>query len=170
MDLRVWFLAVGLMGGCAYNPSPDELQILASMTTERAVQTVARNLENRDAEGLGMCAVPGFNRDTRKPRFKAADAERFTYLDNHGGGACTNDCPDPDHEFAVNYRDIKRVFVSKTSTSSRCRHGEGLDVIQIVGKHEDRTFVMSTLRSTELPVMLAALKHLNPNIALKNSY
>ncbi len=130
-------LTVLAMSFAAY---AGEEQPLSSMTIDEAVQVVKEALTNRD-EGLGMCPVPHFNRDTRTPRFQSADAEKFMYLDNKGGGARTNDCPDPDHQFTVPYLKIKRIFVSKTRPTSGCRYEKGsFEVIQIIGWHGRRNF------------------------------
>lgn len=159
-----------LSSACTYQVTPEGQQALASMTDDQAVQTIKKALTNQEDSGLGMCSLPHFNRDTRTPRFESADTEKFTYLDNKGGGDCTNDCPDPNHQFTVPYPKVKRIFVSRTQTPSTCRSGPGLDVIQIIGWHEKRNLVMVTVPSQDLPRILAAFKHLNPRIALKNAY
>ena len=141
---------------------------LPSMTTEEALQIVKAALTAHD-EGLGMCPVPHFNRDTRTPRFQSADTEKLTYLDNKGGGGCTNDCPDPDHQFTLPYTKIKRVFISRTQPTAACRYGNGIEVIQVIGWHEWRNFVMASVRTEDLPKVLGAFRQLNPKIAIKNS-
>jgi hypothetical protein len=160
------FLVLALIGGVA---RPAEIE-LPRVSTEEAIEIIKHNLTTQEG-GLGMCPVPFFNRDTRSPRFQSADTEKLTYLDNKGGGGCTNDCPDPDHSFVLPYTKIKRIFVSKTRPTSACRWEPGaFDVIQIIGWHERRNFVMVTVPHADLTRVLAAFKQLNPDIAIKNSY
>jgi hypothetical protein len=143
---------------------------LPNVSTDEAISIIQQALKSQE-DGLGMCPVPHFNTDTRQPRLQSVDAEKLTYLDNKGGGGCTNDCPDPNHVFTLPYAKIKRVFISKTTPAAKCRFEKGrIEVIQIIGWHEWRNFVMASVRNEDLPRVLAAFKQLNPKIAIKNSY
>jgi hypothetical protein len=163
-------LIVVMCGGCAYNLAPEAQASLASMSRDDAVKIVREALTTDEDTGRGICLTPLYAPGTKNPRFKSADTHGFSYLDNKGDSACTNDCKDPDHEFVIAYENIPRIFVTQTKAVAECSQEPGQRVVQIVSKHEGRVFVMASVPEANVDRVLAAFKVLNPAIALKNSY
>lgn len=169
MQRLLWLVALIACTGCSYNLAPDAKSSLATMTKDDALKTISEVLKTDEDSGLGICPAP-FAPDTKNPRFKSANADSFSYLDNRGDATCTNDCKEPDHEYVIPYDKIPRIFVTQTKAVAECNQSAGVRVIQIVSRHEGRVMVTASVREENIDRVLVAFKVLNPSIALKNSY